>query len=513
MRRTRLRAARWAALLGLFGMLVVGGTGTARADVPEWHWYPTPGNAGECIAFTIGDRGDAGPSGGIPATVAWTTAQDPVCSPKTAFDQVGLTLYRTWPTLAGYYYGAGTDLHSLVNDITIPGEGTYSVDFAAQDNTGHWYPRTTGLLVVGHDSDGDRVVDSVDRCPAVPGDQEDGCPSEANRPPVVVAGADQVRHAVDTATVHGTVTDDGLPGRGLTYLWTKVSGPGTAAFTAPRATVSQVTFSQPGRYVLRLTAGDGALTAHDELTVTVVEHYRVEIRAWIPQPRVVDPVHPLDQALVGNTPDSWSACGHRSGPMIQSSTFRGDDHRTFDSGSGSFRGRVWAEFDWDGTSITALRKATSPAGMYGATHRDFTIRTPHATIHCTRVATATKSATATQETTKRVHLDLHTSNPLVDIIPKYGPAPAIDSDLLVTFAKPTELSVSGTTDLFPSHGFRIWRNGKVLYTRTTNQAACVDALGPVGAYNLFTRLTHQTNRRSLTLATHTAVKSVDEPCR
>ena len=91
-----------------------------------------------------------------------------------------------------------------------------------------------------------------------------------NQPPVVNAGADQAITLPAGVSLDGTITDDGLPASGsLTSTWTRTSGPGTVTFANPTATDTTATFSAAGTYVLRLTANDGALTAQDEVTVTV----------------------------------------------------------------------------------------------------------------------------------------------------------------------------------------------------------------------------------------------------
>jgi hypothetical protein len=72
------------------------------------------------------------------------------------------------------------------------------------------------------------------------------------------------------ATLSGTVTDDGLPAPpALTITWTRTSGPGTVTFANASAASTTATFSATGVYVLRLTASDGALSAFDEMQVTV----------------------------------------------------------------------------------------------------------------------------------------------------------------------------------------------------------------------------------------------------
>jgi mannobiose 2-epimerase len=96
------------------------------------------------------------------------------------------------------------------------------------------------------------------------------CTTAVNTAPVVNAGADRAVTLPSTLTIAGTVADDGLPiPPALTVTWSKTSGPGTATFNPANAASTTITFSAAGTYVLRLTASDGALSAHDEVQVTV----------------------------------------------------------------------------------------------------------------------------------------------------------------------------------------------------------------------------------------------------
>ncbi|NJL48605.1 MAG: LamG domain-containing protein [Leptolyngbyaceae cyanobacterium SM2_5_2] len=88
---------------------------------------------------------------------------------------------------------------------------------------------------------------------------------------MVDAGPDQSIDLPALAELDGTVSDDGFPtqpGR-LTLTWSKVSGPGTVTFSAPASDFTTAQFSQGGTYVLRLTANDGAIASHDEVTIQV----------------------------------------------------------------------------------------------------------------------------------------------------------------------------------------------------------------------------------------------------
>lgn len=92
-----------------------------------------------------------------------------------------------------------------------------------------------------------------------------------NLAPVVEAGADKVLFLPSTdLLMEGVVSDDGLPENGsVTHLWEKVSGEGHAIFSDASALNTNVTFSVPGEYILRLTASDGLLSSYDTLKIEV----------------------------------------------------------------------------------------------------------------------------------------------------------------------------------------------------------------------------------------------------
>lgn len=97
-------------------------------------------------------------------------------------------------------------------------------------------------------------------------------PPPPNLAPVVAVTADRSIVLPASATVDGTVTDDGLPDppRAVTTAWTQVSGPAAATFGSAAALRTTVAFSVPGTYVLRLTADDGGTTASRDVTITVL---------------------------------------------------------------------------------------------------------------------------------------------------------------------------------------------------------------------------------------------------
>ncbi|HTD88894.1 MAG TPA: Ig-like domain-containing protein, partial [Candidatus Binatia bacterium] len=93
---------------------------------------------------------------------------------------------------------------------------------------------------------------------------------KGNDAPTVDAGDDQVIPYPQRAALNGSTFDDGLPRGGtLVSTWSKVSGPGTVIFADPHNPATLASFSDPGIYVLRLSATDSAKSASDEVTITL----------------------------------------------------------------------------------------------------------------------------------------------------------------------------------------------------------------------------------------------------
>ena len=216
----------------------------------------------------------------------------------------------------------------------------------------------------------------------------------------------------------------------------------------------------------------------------IVDHYKIELKSWIPHSRVVDPVHPVPHA--GPSPDSYKGkdgCFPRTIPFnrrnVQTSSFKGDNHRSYD---GSYRAQVSVEFDWDGTQMTNVE--SMPQGNLGRTHRDFRLKTASgAVLRCTKASQATQTSFS-GVLNNAAFLDIHTSNPAIKFPPPLPRTPDIDSVLTAKFVGPNTLRLKATPDMFPNHAYRVYKNGKPLLTHTTTDASCVKALGLEGAWNL-----------------------------
>lgn len=92
-----------------------------------------------------------------------------------------------------------------------------------------------------------------------------------NVAPVVNAGNDRSLTLPNTLTLQGTASDDGKPsGSQLSYVWTKVSGPGEVTISNANVLNPSLGFNIAGNYVLRLTVSDGALQSSDDVNITVI---------------------------------------------------------------------------------------------------------------------------------------------------------------------------------------------------------------------------------------------------
>jgi len=90
-------------------------------------------------------------------------------------------------------------------------------------------------------------------------------------PPSVVAGIDRVVVLGGKTYLTGQAkTLVGIDGASTRMTWSKASGPGTVTFAEPNAPTTTATFSAAGDYVLKLTAGEGPLSASSTLAVKVV---------------------------------------------------------------------------------------------------------------------------------------------------------------------------------------------------------------------------------------------------
>jgi len=111
-------------------------------------------------------------------------------------------------------------------------------------------------------------------------------------PPTVVAGVDRVVVLGGKTYLSGSVKSL-KPANLSETVWSKISGPGQVTFADAGSPVTEATFSEPGEYRLKLTAGKGALSASSSLKVKAenpppaqrldvvyTKHYRIDSPLW-----------------------------------------------------------------------------------------------------------------------------------------------------------------------------------------------------------------------------------------
>jgi uncharacterized protein len=91
-----------------------------------------------------------------------------------------------------------------------------------------------------------------------------------NFPPTVMAGIDRLVVLGGRTYLNGTAKSLKGDPNSAKLTWSKESGPGTVNFEKADAPVTTATFSAIGDYVLKLSAGEGALTSSSTLKVKAV---------------------------------------------------------------------------------------------------------------------------------------------------------------------------------------------------------------------------------------------------
>jgi hypothetical protein len=170
-----------------------------------------------------------------------------------------------------------------------------------------------------------------------------------------------------------------------------------------------------------------------------VDHYTVELKAWIPQATAPATI---------NSPVVCPVGQYMGAPKH----YKGDDHTGYD---GSYRVLVTYSFTWDGKEIGDV--ATD--AQYGATHL-----MQDGCPDLVKTVTHEGDVTALGAASFQMHMS--SENPIEPF------APTIDSTLKGTFTRPDELSFDLTSDKFPSHGFRVIKNGQIIATVVDFDASC-----------------------------------------
>ncbi len=321
--------------------------------------------------------------------------------------------------------------------------------------------------------------------------------------------------ATSSAAVHSALSAKALNGRCTTpdaicipdHMFTlifTVSGVGGCAWTARidwgDNDIETVNFGDggisktheyklPGVYHLSVT-GSGTPT-RPNLTCTFfpatlllevpVDHYVIDMQAWIPFPAVVDPLMPgptrfLDSLVFPGPldPNCYIPRGLDLLTTTVSSTYRGDGHVAY--GGGSYRLRTEVSFDFNPSTneITKFTQNSVPA--FGASHRDkvYTSR-GNVLATCTQAADTTNTQTARMSGATGFTMGYKGGNPLSN--PQFATPSAVGT-VTGAVAKDGNLTLNYTTTRFPSHGIQVSIDDEIVLTTIENDVSCIGS--PLG---------------------------------
>jgi hypothetical protein len=181
-----------------------------------------------------------------------------------------------------------------------------------------------------------------------------------------------------------------------------------------------------------------------------VDHYQVQLAAWIPQASVTGP-QPSNKCF---------------GYSTTLATYNGNNHVGFD---GEYKATVTYDFTYDGSNWADVSVTTK----YGPTYAEDGICTYHGQATSAAGVTATASG---------VTMSIKSANPIV-----FG-APPIIANIDLSFTGTSEMNVVDHSNRFPSHGFRIWKNGQVIATAVDYDVSCENVTGYTGAANIAKQL-------------------------
>jgi len=225
-------------------------------------------------------------------------------------------------------------------------------------------------------------------------------------------------------------------------------------------------------------------------------HYRIDMKAWIPQATVVDPELPI------SVPYSVAAIIHHPChvpslflvPFTTVNTqYRGDGHAGFD---GSYRVMSSVEFDWDGRRM--LNTAVPGDAHFGTTHLIGTYSNFVNTTTCELASDTATAATTASASGSSFAVSYSAANPVVRV-----PAPPIDGETTGTVAGDGTIKFHFRTDLFPSHGVRVSKDGTPQLTDIVNDASCFPDFviqGPAGLGIIGAGLSLQINQGDRTVS-------------
>ena len=277
--------------------------------------------------------------------------------------------------------------------------------------------------------------------------------------------------------------------------------------------------------MLELRASDSDKSATATTAADIVDHFRVEMKAWIPHAEILDPYAPAEPVLFPRLlapylAEPLRACvssvfAPNASPLTVAritSRFAGDAHTGFgvvDAASPDYRIRTFAEFDFDGAKISDFR---TDSGV-GLTSRVIRASSGTRSASCAQTATANPAfwtrAVKTGDTTFTIGVSGY--DPLVprtladwppicerlpaasqpscrEILRRVPLTPSIDGSANGRVATDGTVTFDYATDYFPNYGLAVKRNDDEPWDSVINATECVPATGYLGAATILARL-------------------------
>jgi hypothetical protein len=209
----------------------------------------------------------------------------------------------------------------------------------------------------------------------------------------------------------------------------------------------------------------------------------VNAEAWVPMSQVVDPlfVTPEPYSVASSPlyrsedPNCYTPPANEQFTTFVSSTYGGDDHAAF--GTGTYRLRTEVSFDYDLVTGDITNFTQDSVLASGTIYRTKVYTSDGKVLDtCTQTVTAASTQVARQNSDTSFTLGYTGFNPLPEPAPVHA---------LITghVASDGTLTLSYVTSQFPSQGIQVSVAGSPVATDTENDVSCLpqgDVLGLIG---------------------------------
>ncbi len=271
--------------------------------------------------------------------------------------------------------GSGTDLKAKLWDASLTEPGTW--DAQVLGNTEARLQKVYGRYgIIGtaaganptvFDDYSGTILDSITFDP-----NHNGYVQSIVAPgtPIVNVGQDQSTAlwvAGNAIYIDATVIDNGVtnPASGVTYTWSKVTGPGAVTFSNGSKIDTFASFTTPGLYTLRLVASDGTLAGKDDIKVYVAPSKDAQItESWTGATNAPWPSAWTNYQLTGAVSQTTITAAGKG--MVRNPSIANSDMVSFNNGLQAENVDVYATINLGYGAMSGLvaRNATDSPGTF-----------------------------------------------------------------------------------------------------------------------------------------------------